>query len=93
LGGLVRPLNDPPAWFNERPQLQRPQFSISSNRAELIHAAMPDLAEKGQQAIERFMRHKPGLVDGVLRLAEPFKKLLRDLLFEGDTVYYQSASR
>jgi hypothetical protein len=65
---LLTLLNDPPAWFNERPQLQRPQFSISSNRAQLINAAMPDLAEKGQQVIERFYAAltDSGLVNGQL---------------------------
>jgi len=53
---LLTLLNDPPAWFDHRPELQRPQFAITSNRVALIQAALPELAEKGQQMIERFYK-------------------------------------
>lgn len=66
---LLTLLNDPPLWFNQRPELQRPQFNLSSNRIQLINAALPDLAEKGDQVIERFYSAltSNGLVDGQLQ--------------------------
>jgi hypothetical protein len=66
---LLKLLNDPPSWFAERPQLRQPQFGLSSNRVGLIAAAMPDLAEKGQQLVERFYAALTdgGLVNGPLQ--------------------------
>lgn len=65
---LLTLLNDPPGWFDARPQLQRPQFGMSSNRTALINAVMPDLGEMGQQMIERFYAAltDAGLVNGAL---------------------------
>ncbi len=65
---LLTLLNDPPGWFDARPQLQRPQFGMSSNRTALINAAMPDLGERGPQMIERFYAALTdgGLVNGAL---------------------------
>lgn len=65
---LLTLLNDPPGWFDARPQLQRPQFGMSSNRTALINAAMPDLGGMGQQMIERFYAalSDAGLVNGAL---------------------------
>jgi hypothetical protein len=47
-------LNDPPRWFEVHPDLQRPTFAFSSNRAQLIEAAMPDLATAGREVTARF---------------------------------------
>lgn len=65
---LLTLLNDPPGWFDARPQLQRPQFGMSSNRTALINAAMPDLGGMGPQMIERFYAAltDAGLVNGAL---------------------------
>lgn len=61
-------LNNPPGWFDARPQLQRPEFSMSSSRTALISAAMPELGEKGPQMVERFYAAltSGGLVNGAL---------------------------
>lgn len=66
---LLTLLNNPPSWFDQRPELQRPQFSLSSNRMQLVKAALPDLAEKGDQVIERFYSALTanGLVNGQLQ--------------------------
>ncbi|SCF29428.1 hypothetical protein GA0074695_5253 [Micromonospora viridifaciens] len=50
---LLDLLNDPPGWF-DRTGLPRPEFGMSSNRTALIQAGMPELAEKGQEAIRRY---------------------------------------
>ncbi len=65
---LLTLLNDPPGWFAARPQLQRPQFGMSSNWTTLINAALPDLGAKGPQMIERFYAALTdgGLVNGAL---------------------------
>jgi hypothetical protein len=65
---LLTLLNDPPGWFDRRPDLSRPQFGLSSNRVTLISAAMPDLGAKGQPLIERFYAALTdgGLVNGPL---------------------------
>jgi hypothetical protein len=47
-------LSDPPGWFDDRPHLERPQFGMSSSRTHLISAAMPELADKGQEMVGRF---------------------------------------
>ena len=59
---LLTLLNDPPGWFDNRPDLQRPEFGFWSNRTALIKAAIPELAKKGQRMIERFYA---ALMDGV----------------------------
>jgi hypothetical protein len=65
---LLTLLDDPPGWFDARPGLHRPQFGMSSNRTALINAAMPNLADKGPQMIERFYAALTdgGLVNGAL---------------------------
>ncbi|WP_344581718.1 hypothetical protein [Nonomuraea roseoviolacea] len=65
---LLTLLNDPPDWFDRHPELSRPQFSLSSNRVQLISAALPDLGAQGQAIIERFFAAlaDSGLVNGSL---------------------------
>ena len=65
---LLTLLDNPPGWFDVRPELHRPQFGMSSSRTELIKAAMPDLADEGPQMIERFYAALTdgGLVNGAL---------------------------
>jgi hypothetical protein len=65
---LLNLLDDPPGWFDARPGLHRPQFGMMSSRTTLISAAMPDLADKGSQMIERFYAALTdgGLVNGAL---------------------------
>jgi len=65
---LLSVLNNPPGWFDARPQLQRPQFGMSSSRTALISAAMPELGEQGPPMIERFYAALAGggLVNGAL---------------------------
>jgi hypothetical protein len=65
---LLTLLNNPPGWFDARPQLQRPQFGMSSSRTALINAAMPELGEQGPPMIERFYAALTGggLVNGGL---------------------------
>ncbi|MEU4332549.1 hypothetical protein [Nonomuraea dietziae] len=62
-------LNDPPGWFDQYPELTRPQFVLSSNRTQLIAAALPELGAKGQMIIERFYAAltEGGLVNGALQ--------------------------
>jgi hypothetical protein len=66
--GLLSLLDNPPGWFDARPELHRPQFGISSSRTALIKAAMPALADEGPQMIERFYAALTdgGLVNGAL---------------------------
>ncbi|MCP2365761.1 hypothetical protein HD597_012865 [Nonomuraea thailandensis] len=63
---LLALLNDPPGWFDRHPELTRPTFSLSSNRVQLISAALPDLGAQGQAIIERFFAPLAdgGLVNG-----------------------------
>ncbi|MEV0202039.1 hypothetical protein [Nonomuraea sp. NPDC050691] len=65
---LLTLLNDPPGWFDRHSELSRPQFSLSSNRTQLISVALPDLAAQGQAVIERFFAALAdgGLVSGSL---------------------------
>ncbi|MFI9561624.1 hypothetical protein [Nonomuraea endophytica] len=62
-------LNDPRGWFGQHPELTRPQFAMSSNRSQLITAALPDLGAKGHAIIERFYAALTdgGLVNGALQ--------------------------
>ncbi len=64
---LLSVLHDPSGWF-DRTGLPRPQFALSSSRPALIEAAMPDLAAKGPQMVERFYAALTGggLVNGSL---------------------------
>lgn len=65
---LLALLNDPQGWFDRHLELSRPQFSLSSNRVQLISAALPDLGAQGQAMIERFFAPLAdgGLVNGNL---------------------------
>jgi hypothetical protein len=51
---LLHLLDDPSGWFDERPDLTRPQFGMSSSRPTLIEHAMPELAAQGREVIERY---------------------------------------
>jgi hypothetical protein len=65
---LLHVLNDPPGWFDDRPELTRPQFGMSSSRPTLIEHAMPDLATQGREVMERYygLIVSGGLVNGSL---------------------------
>jgi hypothetical protein len=65
---LLTLLSDPPGWFENRPDLERPQFGNISNRTALIKAALPGLTEKHPRIIERFYAALTdgGLVNGQL---------------------------
>jgi hypothetical protein len=51
---LLHLLNDPPGWFDDRPELTRPQFGMSSSRQTLIAHAMPDLGAQAREVVERY---------------------------------------
>ncbi|WP_281899911.1 hypothetical protein [Phytohabitans aurantiacus] len=51
---MLHLLNDPSGWFDDRPELTRPQFGMSSSRPTLIEHAMPDLAVQGREVMERY---------------------------------------
>lgn len=61
-------LNDPPGWFEAHPDLQRPTFAFSSNRTQLIEAAMPHLATAGGEVTAKFYAalERAGLVGAPL---------------------------
>ncbi|MEV4897073.1 hypothetical protein AB0K48_47785 [Nonomuraea sp. NPDC055795] len=66
---LLTLLNDPPVWFDQRPELTRPQFALMSNRGELITAALPELGTNSSAIVARFYAALTdgGLVNGALQ--------------------------
>jgi hypothetical protein len=62
---LLMLFGDPSGWFDARPELERPEFAMSSNRRTLLEHALPDLAAEGEEMTDRFFNQL--VSDGLLR--------------------------